>query len=54
MALNERWSAKLKSLFINTGTSAHTNVPPPGVGFNADFKEQFVVVRAGLNYKLTD
>jgi len=54
VALNERWSAKLESLFINTGTSAHTNVPPPGVGFNADFKERFVVVRAGLNYKLTD
>jgi outer membrane immunogenic protein len=54
VALNERWSAKMESLFINTGTHFHTNTPPPLVGFNADFKERFVVVRAGLNYKFTD
>ena len=38
VALNERWSAKLESLYINTGTSAHTNAPPPRVGFNAEFQ----------------
>jgi len=54
VALNARWSAKLESLFINTGNPWHTNVPPPGVGFNANFRERFTVVRAGLNYKLTD
>jgi outer membrane immunogenic protein len=54
VALNERWSAKMESLFINTGTHFHTNTPPPLIGFNADFKERFVVVRAGLNYKFTD
>jgi outer membrane immunogenic protein len=54
VALNERWSARLESLYMNTGNSFHTNTPPPLVGFNADFKERFVVVRAGLNYKFTD
>ena len=54
VALSTRWSAKLESLFISAGDPRHTNVPPPGVGFNANFKEHFTVVRAGLNYKLTD
>jgi outer membrane immunogenic protein len=54
VALNARWSAKLESLYIDVGNSQHTNVPPPGVGFNANFKERFTVVRAGLNYKFTD
>ena len=55
VALNARWSAKLESLFINTGTSSHNNVPAaPASGFSADFKERFTVVRAGLNYKFTD
>ncbi len=38
VALNERWSAKLESLFINTGTSAHTNVPPPGCRLQRRFQ----------------
>jgi outer membrane immunogenic protein len=54
VALNARWSAKLESLYINTGNSQHTNTPPPLVGFNANFRERFMVVRAGLNYKFTD
>ena len=51
VAINSRWSAKLESLYIDVGHRNHTNVPPPGVGFNADFKDRFMVVRAGLNFK---
>jgi opacity protein-like surface antigen len=51
VALNSRWSATLESLYIDVGHRNATNVPPPGFGFNADFKDRFMVVRAGLNYK---
>jgi outer membrane immunogenic protein len=51
VALNSRWSATLESLYIDVGHRNATNVPPPGFSFNADFKDRFMVVRAGLNYK---
>jgi outer membrane immunogenic protein len=47
VALDSRWSARLESLYIDTG---HTNHAVGAV--NADFKERFMVVRAGLNFKL--
>jgi outer membrane immunogenic protein len=52
VALNERWSARLESLYIDAGESTHTDTISPN--FWAEFKQRFVVVRAGLNYKLTD
>ena len=51
VAIDSHWSAKVESLYIDVGHRNDTNVPPPGVGFNADFKDRFMVVRAGLNYK---
>jgi outer membrane immunogenic protein len=50
VAINERWSAKVESLFIDTGHSMHQIAPPSA--FGADFKDRFTVVRAGLNLKL--
>lgn len=44
--LSSRWSARLESLYINTGTE--TLSTPVG---SVDFKNRFTVVRAGLNYK---
>ena len=53
VALDARWSAKLESLYVNAGASTHNDTI--GVApFYADFKQRFVVVRAGLNYKLSD
>jgi outer membrane immunogenic protein len=50
VAINERWSAKIESLYIDTGHSIHQISPPSA--FGADIKDRFTVVRAGLNLKL--
>jgi outer membrane immunogenic protein len=52
VALNERWSAKVESLYMDTGHSIHQTNPPSARG--ADSKDRFTVVRAGLNLKLGD
>jgi outer membrane immunogenic protein len=49
VALNERWSAKVESLYIDTGHSVERIAPPSA--FGADIKDRFTVVRAGLNFK---
>jgi outer membrane immunogenic protein len=46
VALDSRWSARLETLYIDVG---HTNHAVGAV--NADFKERFTVVRAGLDFK---
>ncbi len=52
VALDAHWSAKIETLYIDTGIRTHTNVPPAlGFGFWADFHERFAIARAGLNYK---
>jgi opacity protein-like surface antigen len=51
VAIDAHWSAKLESLYVDAGHFNHTNVPPPGVGFNADFKDRFMIVRTGLNFR---
>jgi outer membrane immunogenic protein len=51
VALDAHWSAKIETLYIDTGIRTHTNVPLPGSGFWADFRERFAIARAGLNYK---
>jgi len=48
VALDSRWSARLESLYIDAG---HVNHGIGGTAFNADFKERFTVVRAGLTYQ---
>lgn len=50
VALDAHWSAKIETLYIDTGIRTHTNVPN-GNGFFADFHERFAIARAGLNYK---
>ena len=50
VAINSRWSAKVESLYIDTGHTIHEISPPSA--FGADFKDRFSVVRFGLNYKL--
>jgi outer membrane immunogenic protein len=45
--LTSQWSARLESLYINTGTETLT----APTGESADYKNRFTVVRAGLNYK---
>ena len=54
VAIDSRWSAKVESLYVDAGHRNATNTPPPLVGFNADFKDRFMIVRAGLNLKLGD
>jgi outer membrane immunogenic protein len=51
VALDSRWSAKVESLYVDVGHFNHTNTPAPLAGFNADFKDRFMIVRAGLNFK---
>jgi outer membrane immunogenic protein len=52
VALDAHWSAKIETLYIDTGTTTHTNIPPAnGFGFWADFRERVAIARAGLNYK---
>jgi outer membrane immunogenic protein len=49
VALDQHWSAKLESLYVNGGSSIHgTFAPLPA--FPTEFKERFVIVRFGLNY----
>jgi outer membrane immunogenic protein len=47
VALDQHWSAKLESLYVDAGSSEHSalsgNLP-------VEFKERFVIVRFGLNY----
>ena len=50
VALDARWSAKIESLYIDVGHTNHSDLVPAPF-FLADFKERFMVVRAGLNYK---
>ena len=50
VAIDARWSAKVETLYIDTGHSMHQISPPSA--FGADFKDRFTVVRAGLNLKL--
>ena len=50
VALDARWSARLESLYIDVGKSSHNDTIPPI--FFAEFKRQFTVVRAGLNYQI--
>jgi outer membrane immunogenic protein len=51
VAIDSRWSAKVESLYVDVGHRNGTNTPPPLVGFNADFKDRFMIVRAGLNFR---
>jgi opacity protein-like surface antigen len=52
VAINARWSAKVETLYIDTGHSIRQTNPPSTKG--ADFKDRFTVVRAGVNLKLWD
>jgi len=49
VALDPHWSARFESLYIDVGHQIHQDVPST-VRF-ADFKDRFMVVRAGLNYQ---
>jgi outer membrane immunogenic protein len=52
VALDAHWSAKIETLYIDTGIRTHNNLPTiPIAGFAADFHERFAIARAGLNYK---
>jgi outer membrane immunogenic protein len=51
VAIDSRWSAKIESLYVDVGHTDHQVVP---TAFFADFKDRFMVVRAGLNLKLGD
>jgi outer membrane immunogenic protein len=51
VALDAHWSAKVESLYIDVGHFTHNSVPA-FVGFISDFKDRFMIVRAGLNYKI--
>jgi hypothetical protein len=44
----------MEALYVDVGHRNGTNTPPPLVGFNADFKDRFMIVRAGLNFKFGD
>jgi outer membrane immunogenic protein len=48
VALDSHWSARLETLYIDVGHQEHQLLP--AVAF-ADFKDRFVVVRAGLNFQ---
>jgi outer membrane immunogenic protein len=52
VAINARWSAKVETLYIDTGHSIRQISPPSA--FGADIKDRFTVVRAGVNLKLGD
>src|SRR4029077_13813982 len=52
VALDSHWSARLESLLIDSGSTVHNvfaNTPPGS--FGADFRERFMVVRAGVTYQ---
>jgi outer membrane immunogenic protein len=50
VALDSRWSARIESLYIDAGHREHVQCPTCTTGF-ADFKDRFMVVRAGLSYQ---
>jgi len=52
VAINARWSAKVETLYIDTGPSIRQISPPSA--FGADIKDRFTVVRAGANFKFWD
>ena len=52
VALDARWSAKLELLWVRSGTSLANPISLFNTGFTTQFKDQFVIVRAGLNYAL--
>ena len=45
-ALDSRWSARLETLYIDTGTAS-----VDGANTHAEFKNRFEVIRAGLSYR---
>jgi outer membrane immunogenic protein len=49
VAIDQHWSAKLESLYIDVGNRNHSDMTP--APFFADYKDRFMVVRAGLNYR---
>jgi opacity protein-like surface antigen len=49
VALDAHWSAKLESLYVDSGSSIHGTFAPVAT-FPVEFKERFVIVRFGLNY----
>jgi outer membrane immunogenic protein len=49
VALDAHWSAKIETLYIDTGIRSHNDTFP--FAFFADFHERFAIARAGLNYK---
>jgi outer membrane immunogenic protein len=49
VALDQRWSARLETLYIDVG---HDNLNVGGA--HGDFKDRFTVVRAGISAKLGD
>jgi outer membrane immunogenic protein len=52
VAIDARWSARLESLYIDVGHREHNDaIGLPIQPFFADFKDRFMVVRAGLNYR---
>ncbi len=48
VALDPHWSARLESLYIDAGHREHQLLPAV---YFADFKDRFMVVRAGLDYQ---
>ena len=51
VALDQHWSAKLETLYVNSGSSIHgTFAAPVPAAFPTEFKERFMIVRFGLNY----
>jgi opacity protein-like surface antigen len=49
VALDQRWTARLETLYIDAG---HNNLNVGGA--HGDFKDRFTVVRAGVSAKLWD
>ena len=48
VALGPHWSARFEALYIDAGHFDHQQAPDP---LFADFKDRFMVVRAGLDYQ---
>jgi outer membrane immunogenic protein len=51
VALDSHWSARLESLLIDAGSTVHYLFPTTTSTFGADFRERFMVVRAGVTYQ---
>jgi outer membrane immunogenic protein len=49
VALDAHWSAKIETLYIDTGIRKHNDTE--FFAFYADFRERFAIARVGLNYK---